>query len=108
MANNSFYCWETYPLTITVRNEGALDDAAQIVVSFAQAGNHVDLTGDRLAVDAANGTIQLTLTQAETGIFAPGNVAVQVNVLYEDSERDTSGQATLTALDNVYRKEMQA
>ena len=111
--SESFYIWETYPLTITVSDADAqhgdpspLVDVDSVVVSFRQGTKSVHLSGNRLSLDASDGTIGLELSQAETGKFVQGTVDVQVNLLYEDSERDTTAMGVLEARDNLYKKVM--
>ena len=110
-----FYCYETWPCTITLQSDAqndqdptpsVLEDYSEVIVSFSQGSQLVELSGTRLAIDDTEDTISFTLTQAETGKFRKGSADVQVNVLYIDTERDTSAQGVVEVRDNLHKKVM--
>lgn len=109
-----FYIWETKPLTFRLKRngepaEGALDDYKDIIVTISQAiGNvTVEKTGADLDVDPVAVTVQAYLTQEETGRFSVGEALVQMNILYEDSERDVTCQRAIEVWDNLHRRAME-
>lgn len=61
---------------------------------------------DVLGIDEETGIITMHLSQEETGLFKEGVVELQVNIYYENTERDTSTAVLITAKDNLYKKVM--
>lgn len=109
-----FYIWETKPITFALTRcgepaEGALDDYKDIIVTISQAiGNvTVEKTGADLDVDPVAVTVGAYLTQDETGKFSVGEALVQMNILYEDSERDVTCQRAIEVWDNLHRRAME-
>ena len=106
----SFYIFETKPLTLNIRPKGVLIGYKDIVVSFRQTHRKgtalVERFTDDLTIDVDKGQIDLTLTQKDTARFAPGVVTVQVNILYDDAERDVTTTQQIRALDNLHKRVM--
>lgn len=86
----------------------ALAGYSDVVASFKQAGKNIQLDIDTadLVINEDTGTITVNLTQEQTGMFTAGEVIVQVNILFEDSERDATAQAKIGVLDNLYGQVM--
>ena len=105
-----FYTWETKELTLILvdsdRKKKPLAGYDSIVVSIVQADVTVSLTDDRLTVNEDKGTITFTLSQTETSRFKEGYVDIQVNVLYDSGERDTSVKGRIEVRDNLYKQVM--
>lgn len=102
-----FYMWETADLAITLTGDGnPLEDYSKVVVSIYQPYGRVDLTDDSLGIDVDAQTINVHMTQEQTGKFKAGTAEIQVNVYYSDTERDTSAKGVLTVYDNLYRQAM--
>lgn len=104
-----FYRYETVEIPLIFSPEGVLEGYSKIVVSLNQAGlTQIDKTQDDLDVDVANNTITLNLTQQETGMFAGGDnnnpkkVKIQVNIYYNNSNRDVSTVGYIDVYDNLY------
>lgn len=109
-----FFVFETYDLALELTaDDGSnpLDGYNEIVVTIAQGSTKVDITGDALGVE--DNTINVHLTQEQTAKFSPSanpnqtaTARIQVNVYYENTERDVSVQGELAVYDNLYRKVM--
>lgn len=100
-----FYIWETADLAITL-SEPVLVDYKEVIVSIAQTGTKpLHLTDDDVQVTDES-TITISLSQEQTGQFHEGAAKIQVNVLFESSERDTTAKGTLDVLDNLYKQVM--
>lgn len=103
-----FYIWETKTLYLQLKPETALDGFKDVIVTLAQewSGIKVEKLTSDLVIKEDVGQINVHLTQKETGQFVPGKVRIQVNLLYNDSERDTTVQGVVEARDNLHRKVM--
>ena len=99
-----FYIWETVTFPIHLSDAGALNDVNQIIVSLKQKDVQVDIVDPEY--DASESMIYLRLEQEDTSKFRKGNVILQINIYYNDTERDTTKQVTIEALDNLYKKVM--
>lgn len=108
----SFFQYETatIPIKLTRKTaeegESVLDGYKSIVISLYQAGNQMDKTGEALGVDIENDTITLPLSQEDTAMFQPGKVTMQLNIYYDNTERDVSEQCELEVKKNLYKKVM--
>ena len=102
----NFHKYETTDLALKFTPSGVLEDYSKIIVSIVQNGvARVDKTENDLTIDGDNITIHLS--QEETGKFMANSTAeVQVNILYEDSERDVSTTGTIEVLNNLYNEVM--
>ena len=99
-----FYAWETVFLPIHVKDPSVLNECEKIVVSLEQGRVHKDFF-DQFTIDQEEGIILLHLSQEDTSIFKPNKkVTLQVNFYYTDKERDTSTEAELDVLRNLYRE----
>lgn len=107
-----FYIWETvdFPIKITSEDEQVkvLENVSNVVVSLKQGTINInkDIADTDIALDIENDIINLHLSQKETGQFKKGELILQVNILYDDNERDTTAQVAIEALDNLYKKVM--
>ena len=108
----SFYIWETvdFPIQLTSEDENSdiLKDFKDVIVSLNQ--NNILLeknsTSKDIIIDSENDIINLHLSQDDTGLFDPGKVIVQINILYSDGERDTTVQTSIKALSNLHKEVM--
>ena len=105
---SSFYRFETKEFTLNFTPNGVLDGYSKIVVSLAQSGiEKVSKTNDDLVIDVTNNKIIVDFSQEDTSLFRPGEDAeLQVNIYYENTERDVSKKATIKVLDNLHKKIM--
>lgn len=103
-----FYSWETADIAITLEKDGVLDGIKDVIVSFVQGATRVDFHADDLEIDVATNTLTAHFTQEQAGLFT-GNreAAVQVNVLYDDGERDVSARGKVAILPNLYEEVME-
>lgn len=103
-----FYRYETESLQMQIVPYDALAGYSDVVVSFKQAGKRAQLDIDTadLVISEDTGTITVNLSQEQTALFAAGEILVQVNILFEDSERDATAQAKIGVLDNLYEQVM--
>lgn len=108
----SFFIYETVNLPIHLTSKdgetGILTNCKNVVISLKQKSLLLekDKESADVAIDAENDTINLYLSQEDTGRFKPGEASMQINILYEDKERDTSAQATILVLDNYHKEVM--
>lgn len=102
-----FYVWETASFNI-VLSSPVLNEYKDVIVSICQPSSaelHLSyLNGDLSIID--DSTIGVGLTQEQTGEFSPGAARLQVNVLFDSSERDVTSQAVINIQDNLYNKVM--
>ena len=103
-----FYIWETKTLHLQLIPETALDGFKDVIVTLAQEWSEaiVEKSTADLVIKEQEGQIDVGLSQEETAKFVPGKVRIQVNLLYNDSERDTTVQGVVEARDNLHRKVM--
>lgn len=111
----SFYVWETVDFKLVLEKDGGgvFDGIKDVIVSFRQptggrkAMVEKDLKSGSLIVDGAENSIIVHLGQEDTAVFkAAKDVLVQVNLLYENGERDTSVQESIEALSNLHEEVM--
>lgn len=77
----------TFLLTFTDQNLD-LTEAENVYVSFRSQGYTLTKTGESLIVQAKS--IQVKLTQEETGKFIPGNIEIQANWTMASGDRAAS------------------
>lgn len=103
-----FYQWETATLTIHIgKVKDVFVDTRDIVLSVVQGTIRCDFHKDALVIDEENNLVSAHLSQEDTGKFRVGTAAVQMNIYYDDAERDATGEGELTVLRNVYRQVME-
>lgn len=97
-----FYIYETVTFPIQLSDTEALQDIDKIVVSLKQKTVQLDkLNPD---YNEETGVINLYLTQEDTAMFKQGVVDLQINLYYNDKERDVTKKTQIQALDNLYKK----
>lgn len=108
-----FFIYETvdFPLKLSFKDttiEGkVLDNYSKVVVSLSQGKELLEKSED-LGIDTENDIINLHLTQEETALFKPNRqVSLQVNIYYEDTERDTSFETFIDVYDNLHKEIME-
>lgn len=110
--NAYFYIYETvdFPIQLSTEQdgEGILKDVKDLIVSLKQNRVEVekDITSPDIALDVENDIINFHLTQEDTSQFKEGDVYIQVNILYDDEERDTSAKGKISAFDNLHKEIM--
>ena len=100
----TIYRYETATLPLKFTPSGVLNDYEHIIVSIAQNDIQIDIHENDLTIDTANDTITVNLTQEQTGQFKPAKADIQVNIYYQDTERDVSTCGSIVVLDNLYKK----
>ena len=102
-----FYTYETVDLPIAFKNKEVLTDYSSIVISLrhTKTDKQINFTSG-FEVDTTEGVILLHLQQEDTAKFEKGIVELQVNILYENSERDVSECAYIDVYDNLYKETM--
>lgn len=103
-----FYVWETATFDLKLSSPILVDYNKIIVSIYQPSRTQLDLTlGDgSLAVKDAS-TIGVSLTQEQTSMFRPGLATLQLNVLFNSTERDVSSEATLHVYSNLYERVME-
>lgn len=102
-----FYLFETKPLVIQLKPDGVLDGAKNVVITLQQMnGKKLEKSGQEVFIDPERTRVECFLSQEETAAFKVGRVRVQINILYEDTERDVSCQGTLEVWDNLHKEVM--
>lgn len=109
-----FFVYETKQLQIDLLRckepfPEVLEDLKEIIVTIRQAvGNvKVEKRGADVTVDAENASIGIFLSQEETGLFSVGDAPIQVNILHNDMERDTTAKGVLKVWDNLHPEVME-
>lgn len=106
-----FYRYETVTFALKLIEEGydhILQGYDHIMVSLKQLGTVLHKNEEQLLVDTNEDTITLYLTQEETALFVVGMCEIQVNVYYEDMERDVSTIGQIEVRRNLYKEIMGA
>lgn len=108
-----FYIFESVNWDIQLVNEDenshVLDNIKNVVISIRQQNTLLekDSESGAVGIDAENDVITVALSQEETGSFTAGKQAIiQVNLLYNDTERDTTCQDRIEVLDNLHKQVM--
>ena len=111
-----FYVYETVDFSINLTSKtqiAILEDVKDLVISFKQVIKNAyrnnraflekNLSSDDIELDIENSR----LSQEDTSKFIPNNkVQVQINILYNNEERDTSVKGEIMALDNLHEEVM--
>ena len=112
-----FYQWETARLRLKIQEKDEpeakpLEGYKLIVVSLDQGKGRGMYHGDYFFeagspdVSVENSYIDLYFSQEEAGKYADVTTKVQVNILYDDTERDTTVEGKIKVLNNLYKKVM--
>lgn len=108
-----FYRYETVDIPLTFTPDGVLEGYRHIVVSMAQNDAvKINKTEEDIEIDVQENKIIVPLSQEETGVFIggernnPKSVKIQVNIYYNNAERDVSTIGTLEVYDNLYKEVM--
>ncbi len=106
-----FFVYETvdFPLQLSYKDsEGkVLENYSEVIVSLKQGKTILEKNSQTLGIDVENDIINLHLSQEETALFkANTQVMLQVNILYETTERDTSFEEFIDVYDNVHKEIM--
>lgn len=102
------YTYTTPSFTISFKEAGVLTDYEKIVVSLKQDGV-AQIDKNDLEVDLENETITVVFTQEDTGKLdggspeEPTTANLQVNIYYEDEDRNCTSIQTLDVIDNLYQ-----
>ena len=100
--------YETPEFALHAAEPDMLADAESVIVSFAKRDGapSVELGARDLAIDAEEGTITFALTQRQSARLPLGEVLVQVNVRYADSDRCASCEIPIEVRRNQHREVM--
>lgn len=104
-----FYTYETVDLPIVFKDPSVLEGYNDIMISMRHmnTGRQLDLdASEHCDIDTETGELLLHLTQEQTSKFPEGVVEVQVNILYDDDERDVSEKVKIHVYDNLHKKAM--
>lgn len=106
-----FYRYETVDIPLVFTPNEVLEGYKHIVVSIAQdKSTRVNKTEDDIDIDVAENKITVHLSQEETGMFDGGDrnnprkAQIQVNIYYNNAERDVSTVGILDVYDNLYKE----
>lgn len=105
-----FYAWETKTLSIGLKNKQGeydpeiLNDYKEIIISIKQPSCQIDIR--EVDVDTEQGILSIHLDQEQTSIFKKGKARIQVNIYYNNEERDTSVEGEIEVRENLYQKVM--
>ena len=101
-----FYIYETETFQIKLNKDNVLNDIKHIIVSISQPAREVqvDKKDNEIGIDEENNIISVSFSQEETAKFKPGNAEIQVNIYYNNSERDVSSKGQIEVRDNLYKK----
>lgn len=107
-----FFLWETVDLPLEIYREdgttGILQGLKNVIISFQQGKILIEKDKDSpdVSIDTEHDTINIHMSQEDTGAFREGEVDVQINLLYDSHERDTTCEAVITALRNLHKAVM--
>lgn len=108
-----FFCWETTTIPLIFEEEGRLENISHVAVDFSQTNKViVTKTENEVGIDAENNTINVSLSQEETGLFKGGSeekpkkAFVQVNLYYNGGRRDATFEEEIEVYKNSHNKVM--
>ena len=113
MNNNRphFFVYETVDIPMIFEPEGCLESYDKVLVTMAQGGEvKIQKWDNVLGIDVPNNRVNMSLSQEETSLFVGGKkgspkvVDIQVNIYYENGERDTTFTETIDVYDNQYKE----
>lgn len=115
MSDVSFFQWETKSFEVLIEGaEAPLQNWKQVIVTLGQNKKakvnlctSVDAPNPYLEVIEAEDKLVVHLSQEDTGLFKEGMCTIQVNIYYEDTERDTTFDETISVYGNMYKKRME-
>ena len=101
-----FYIYETETLVLKILREEALKGFKEVVVSIYQntSGAEINRLSSELGIDEENDTVTISLSQEDTALFKPGKALIQVNIYYDNTERDVTTMAEIEVKNNLYRR----
>lgn len=102
-----FYTYETVDLPIVFQNKSVLNNYQKIMISLRHTATMEQLDLDAAQycdINTSTGTITLHLSQEHTGMFHKGTVELQVNIVYQNGERDVSKKVKIEVYDNLHKK----
>ena len=109
---NGFFQWETADVKIMLVDQddnpipGILNGVKDVTASFVQGINSQHFHLEQLGVDPATSSIFVRFEQEQSAVFIKGKAEVQVNIYYDNAERDTSLKGVINIYDNLYKRIM--
>lgn len=104
-----FYRYETVDIPMVFTPNNVLEGYHHIIVSLAQNNNlKITKKENELDIDVAHNKITFSLSQEETGMFQASDdetsryAKIQVNIYYNNQERDVSTVGLLEVFENLY------
>ncbi len=88
--------------------EGIDLSGCEVWVSYAQKGISVDVQASSVTYDDPDTTVEVDLTQEQTGKFQSGQVQVQLNWLYPNGKRDAVEVKNLVVDRNLIARPLHA
>ena len=108
-----FYRYETVDIPLKFTPTGVLNGYKHIVVSINQDEMvKIDKDDNDLDINVEEDIITISLSQEETSQFSSGSdnnprkAKIQVNIYYNNSERDVSTIGFIDVYDNLYKQVM--
>lgn len=107
-----WFQWETVDLTVRLVDEEwepapeALEGVQDMVFTVAQGNKKLNVFLNEMVVDYTEGTVTIHFSQTMSGSLNPGHADVELNVLYEDGERDASYWGEVFINENLFKKVM--
>lgn len=103
-----FAIYETVNLRAKFKKTGVLTDYKTVLASIKQENVLLEYSTDdeNVTVDEEIDTVYVYLSQEDTAKFKKGCAKFQINVYYEDEERNVSCIAQLQIRDNLHKEVM--
>lgn len=73
-------------------------------VSYQQKTRELDVKASSVTFDGTDSTVEVNLTQEQTGLFKKGSIQVQVNWISQDGNRDATFASEEMVVDNLLEK----
>lgn len=110
----SFYQFETTELPIFLSSpddKKVLDDFKEVIITLTQSdciSLEFDSESEQVEINPTDDTITVFLSQEDTGKFNTDKViAMQLNILYNDTSRNVSIEDYITVLPNLHANIME-
>ena len=103
-----FRIFETADLPIKIRQKGALEGYDLIIISIKQLNVLMEFTSNdpNVLANIEEDTVNLHLSQEQTGRFKKGEADLQLNIYYDYDGREASSFAKLYIGDNLHKEVM--
>lgn len=98
----TIYQYQTIDLPLELNVEGVLQGWKKVYVSIQQGEVFIEQDDSTLGIDEEHDTINMHLSQEETGMFRVGPALLQVNIFKEGDVRPVSDEVEIEFAKNQH------